>query len=195
MSIFDDMGRFLEERLDEFLKSHPHLELQVLEEKLKEQEMDTLRLIQELKQEEKNQQDAILETAEEVKRWHERVMKAQKAGRNDLMQAAQEREAQLLRQGNQQWGHMEMVKTRMRQTQELFQQIQTRRQEVKDQINIRKTQAKANKTSTSTSSSSSSQAWASSTAPPRGISDPLEERFRQWEIEDDLENLKRNVGK
>lgn len=72
MSIFDDMGRFLEERLDEFLKSNPHLELQVLEEKLKEQEMDTLRLIQELKREEKTQQDAILATAEEVKRWHER---------------------------------------------------------------------------------------------------------------------------
>ncbi len=188
MSIFDDMGRFLEERLDEFLKSHPHLELQVLEEKLREQEMDTLKLIQELKNEEKAQQDAILVTAEEVKRWHERIMKAQAAGRQDLAEAAQDREAALLRQGNQQWGHMEMVKTRMTQTQALFQQIQARRKEVKVKIQDNRTATPQPKTS-----SSSSKAWYQS--PPKGVSDPLEDKFRQWEVEDDLNNLKQNMGR
>lgn len=187
MSIFDDMGRFLEERLDEFLKSHPHLELQVLEDKLREQEMDTLRLIQDLKNEEKAQQDAILVTAEEVKRWHERVMKAQSAGRKDLVQAAQEREAVLLRQGNQQWGHMEMVKTRMTQTQALFQQIQARRKEVK--VKMQERRAAAPQANTSTPKTG----WYQS--PPRGVSDPLEEKFKQWEVEDDLNNLKQNMGR
>lgn len=186
MSIFDDMGRFLEERLDEFLKSHPHLELQILEEKLREQEMDTLRLIRELKNEEKAAQDSILATAEEVKRWHERIMKAQKAGRQDLAQAAQEREAQLLRQGNQQWAHMDMVKTRMTQTQALLQQIQTRRKEVQVKV-------QAQKATTPQPKTPSSKGWYQS--PPRGVSDPLEEKFRQWEVEDDLENLKRNIGR
>ena len=188
MSIFDDMGRFLEERLDEFLKSHPHLELQVLEDKLREQEMDTLRLIQELKNEEKAQQDAILATAEEVKRWHERVMKAQSAGRQDLVQAAQEREALLLRQGNQQWGHMEMVKTRMTQTQALFQQIQARRKEVKVKMQERRASTPQPK-----GASASSTGWYQS--PPKGVSDPLEEKFKQWEVEDDLNNLKQNMGR
>lgn len=187
MSIFDDMGRFLEERLDEFLKSHPHLELQVLEDKLREQEMGTLRLIQELKNEEKAQQDAILATAEEVKRWHERLMKAQAAGRQDLAQGAQEREAVLLRQGNQQWGHMEMVKTRMTQTQALFQQIQARRKEVK--IKMQEKQAAAPKAE----ASATSAGWYNS--PPKGVNDPLEERFRQWEVEDELNNLKQNMGR
>lgn len=186
MSIFDDMGRFLEERLDEFLKSHPDLELQILEDKLREQEMDTLRLVRELKNEEKAAQDSILATAEDVKRWHERIMKAQKAGRQDLVQAAQEREAQLLRQGNQQWAHMEMVKTRMTQTQALLQQLQNRRQEVKAKMQARQTTQAPPKTP-------SAQGWYQ--APPRGVSDPLEEKFRQWEVEDDLNNLKRSMGR
>ena len=137
-------------------------------------------------------------TAEEVKRWHERVMKAQKAGRMDLVEAAQNREAQLLRQGNQQWGHMEMVKTRMQQTQELLKQLQVRRQEVKTQINLRKAKAAANPSSTSEAGAkagfSGKSAWYDPT-PSKGVSDPLEEKFRQWESEDDLENLKRNEGK
>ncbi|MGL4503833.1 MAG: TIGR04376 family protein, partial [Planktothrix sp.] len=47
MGLFEDFSRFFETRLDEFLKDNPHLELQALEEQLREQEEDTLRLIAE----------------------------------------------------------------------------------------------------------------------------------------------------
>ena len=186
MSIFDDMGRFLEERLDEFLKANPHLELQILEDKLREQELDTLRLLKELKNEEQAAQDTILSTAEEIKRWHERIRKAQKAGRQDLASAAQEREAQLLRQGNQQWAHMEMAKTRITQTKELYQQIQKRREEVKVKM-------QSEPKTSSPPKSSPSSGWYKS--PPKASNDPLEEKFRQWEVEDDLNDLKRNMGR
>ncbi|MEM9137367.1 MAG: TIGR04376 family protein, partial [Cyanobacteria bacterium P01_F01_bin.42] len=161
---------------------------QILEDKLREQEKDTLRLLKELQNEEKVAQDAILVTAEEVKRWHQRVQKAQNAGRQDLAQGAQAREAQLLRQGNQEWAHMEMVKTRMTQAQALYQLIQRRRQEVQDKIKSRQTTAPK---------AAESDAWNQPPprSTPRDSSDPLEEKFRQWEIEDDLESLRSNMGR
>ena len=47
MSIIDDLLRFLETRLEEFLRAHPELELQALEEQLRQQEADTTKLIAE----------------------------------------------------------------------------------------------------------------------------------------------------
>ena len=49
MSLFDDFSRFLETRLEEFLRNNPHLELQALLEQLREQEQDALKLIAEKK--------------------------------------------------------------------------------------------------------------------------------------------------
>jgi uncharacterized protein (TIGR04376 family) len=103
MGVFEDMSRFLEERLDEFLKTHPGLELQVLEDQLREQEEEVQKTLRQLATEEQKAQQDILKTAEEVQRWHERIAKADQAKRPDLAEAAQEREAAFLRQGNQQW--------------------------------------------------------------------------------------------
>ncbi|NJO71660.1 MAG: TIGR04376 family protein, partial [Oscillatoriales cyanobacterium RM1_1_9] len=99
MGLFDDFSRFLEDRLDDFLKAHPHLELQALEEQLREQEEGTLRLIADLQRQEQSLQDEILRIAKDIQRWHERVTKAKSANRPDLAQSAEEREAELLRHG------------------------------------------------------------------------------------------------
>ena len=131
MSIFDDVSRFLETRLEEFLRSNPHLELQAIEEQLKEQEEDTLRLILEIQKQEKTLQAEILSAAQEIQRWNDRVNKAKAAQRLDLAQAAQERQAALLRQGNQRWGQMQGCKERIEKAKELYRQIQLRRKEVR----------------------------------------------------------------
>lgn len=73
MGLFDDFNRFLETRLEEFLRNNPHLELQALEEQLREQEEDALRLIADLNLQEQKLQDEILSTAQEVQRWHIRI--------------------------------------------------------------------------------------------------------------------------
>lgn len=109
MGLFDDFNRFLESRLEEFLRNNPHLELEALLEQLREQEEDTLKLIADLQLQEKYSQDEILATAQEIQRWHIRVEKAKTAGRQDLVQPAQEREAALLREGNQRWGQMQII--------------------------------------------------------------------------------------
>lgn len=189
MSLFDDLSQFLEERLDEFLEKNPHLEFQALEEQLREQERDTSKLILQLQQQEKNLQDQILEIAEEIKIWHGRVSKAQAANRQDLAEAARAREAALLRQGNQVWGQMEGVKKRVVQAKELLTQIQNRRKQVQAQA----------KTASSVNSSTNGYTVGWNQGVNRSIydrtADPLESKFQQWELDEELERMKRNMGK
>ncbi|BAY79777.1 hypothetical protein NIES25_62650 (plasmid) [Nostoc linckia NIES-25] len=191
MGLFDDLSRFLENRLEEFLRNNPHLELEALLEQLREQEEDTLKLIADLQLQEKRSQEDILATAQEIQRWHIRVQKAKDANRQDLVTAASEREAALLREGNQRWGQMQGLKERINQSQELLRKIQQRRQEV---------QAKAAEAQTARAKAQTQQrletnGWWNQTSSDSSSFDDLEEKFRRWETQDELEQMKRNMGK
>ncbi|WP_293143165.1 MULTISPECIES: TIGR04376 family protein [unclassified Microcoleus] len=194
MSIFDDVSRFLETRLEEFLRSNPHLELQAIEEQLKEQEEDTLRLILEIQKQEKTLQAEILSAAQEIQRWNDRANKAKAAQRLDLAQAAQERQAALLRQGNQRWGQMQGCKERIEKAKELYRQIQLRRKEVR-------AKAAEVKTKTTTKADKTEQNWdtkgwnQSSNFNSFKAADHLEQKFQNWEAEEELDRMKRNMGK
>ncbi len=195
MGLFDDFSRFLETRLEEFLRDNPHLELQALEEQLREQEDDTLRLIADLQRQEKRLQDEILTIAQDIQRWHERVAKAKAANRLDLAQAAEEREAALLRQGNQLWGQMQGVKERIEKSKELYRQVKQRRQEVK--VKAQEVEAARTRTRSQTQSSWETPSW-NQTANYNtfgSAGDPLEQQFKRWEAEADLDELKRQMGK
>ena len=187
MGLFDDINHFLEERLDEFLRNNPHLELQAIEEQLREQERDTLKLITELQLEEKRLQDEILALAQDIQTWHSRISKAQAANRPDLAEAAKEREAALLRQGNQVWGQMEGVKKRIVQAKELLQQVQKKRQEVQAES----TRAKVNQTQ---NTNGYTTGWNQGKTYNRAA-DPLEAEFQKWELDDELEQMKRKMNR
>ncbi len=200
MGLFEDFSRFLENRLEEFLRNNPHLELQALEEQLREQEKDTLRLIIDLQRQQKNLEEEILAIAQDIQRWHERVEKANSSGRQDLARAAQEREAILLRQGNQRWGQMEGVKQRITQARELVSQIQARQQEVRAKAKeveaARASSAKAQSGFSEEGSRAQTSGWNQNTSYSTfaGV-DPLEDQFRRWEAEDELNDLKRKMGR
>ena len=189
MGLFDDINQFLEERLDEFLQNNPHLELQALEEQLREQEQDTTKLIAKLQLEEKSLQDQILAIANDIQTWHGRIGKAEQANRQDLADAARQREAELLRQGNQVWGQMEGVKQRTAKAQELLQQVTKKRQELKAS-----TQAQAKAANTY---SSDTIGWDRGANSPqyRRSADPLEAEFQKWEVDEELEQIRKNMGK
>jgi uncharacterized protein (TIGR04376 family) len=147
MGLFNDVSTFLEERLEEFLRNNPHLELQALEEQLQSQESDAISLVADLQRQEKQLKDDVLGTAKEVQTWHLRIEKAIAANRPDLVKPAQEREATLLRQGNHLWGQMKGVQERSLKTKELVSQIQARQKEIRAKIEEArtKTQTKPNK--------------------------------------------------
>jgi uncharacterized protein (TIGR04376 family) len=193
MSVFDDVSRFLQTRLDEFLKNNPHLELQALDEQLREQEEDTLRLILDLQKKEKTVKNQILDTATDIQRWHERIQKAQAANRQDLVKAAEEREATLLRQGNQLWGQMKGFQERMVKAKELYRQVHSSRQELKKKM------AEVSQAQTTQKSQEAQFAgWNSTNNKTYNFSsgsDPLEQEFKNWEAEEELNNMKQNMGK
>ncbi|OIP74635.1 MAG: TIGR04376 family protein [Oscillatoriales cyanobacterium CG2_30_44_21] len=190
MGLLEDISRFLDTRLEEFIRNNPQIELQILEDKLRQQEEEISKLIVTSKQEEKKFQDRILEVAEEIKIWHERVVKAKSFDRKDLTDAASEREAALLRQGNQIWAQMELVKKRAIDSQELQAQIKERRQEVQAKI------AEAAKTAKAKAPFATPLNWDNLYTPPsRDSSDELEETFRRWEMDEELERLKQNMRK
>ena len=193
MGLFDDINNFLEDRLDEFLRNNPHLELQAIEEQLLEQEQDTRKLISKLQLEEKSLQDRILEIANNIQTWHSRIDKAEKAKRPDLANAAREREAELLRQGNQIWGQMEGVKQRAVKAKELLVQVKQKREEVKAQS----AQAKNYAPGASSQYSSDTVGWdrgANFSSNTRSA-DPLEAEFQQWEVDEELERIKKNMNR
>lgn len=198
MGLFDDLTNFLETRLEEFLRNNPHLELQALEEQLEQQEADAMGLLADLHRQEKRLKDDILGTAKEVQLWHERIEKAKRAARLDLLGPAQEREAALLRQGNLLWGQMQGVKERTKRTQELVVQIQTRRKEVRSKIAAAQAapqaaQAGATRPATHAESSSETVGWTQSASHRSGSNDQLDEKFRRWELEEELEELKKEI--
>ncbi|MBM0742007.1 TIGR04376 family protein [Phormidium sp. CLA17] len=192
MGVFDDFSQFLELRLEEFLRDNPHLELMVLEEKLRDQEEETLKLMTDLKVKEKTLQDEILAIAQEIQLWHARIEKAKAKGRVDLAEPAEVREADLLRQGNQKWGQLEMLKERFQQTQELQKKVEQRRKEVQRKVS----EAQVNRTATQAGVSSSAN-WSKNPTymNSSGGKDPLDQQFNRWEAEEELEQLKRNMGK
>ncbi|MGI8500225.1 MAG: TIGR04376 family protein [Hassallia sp.] len=190
MGLFDDLNRFLENRLEEFLRNNPHLELEALLEQLREQEGDTLKLIADLQVQEKRSQEDILSTAQEIQKWHIRVEKAKSANRQDLVAAAQEREAALLREGNQRWGQMQGLKERITQSKELLRKIQVRRQEVQTKA----AEAQTVRATAQTQQRFETNGWSNKATSSSGFDD-LEEKFLRWETQDELDAMKRNMGK
>lgn len=188
MGLFDDINQFLEERLDEFLRDNPHLELQAIEEQLREQESDTVKLISRLQLEEKNLQDRILAIANDIQTWHGRIGKAEKANRPDLANAAREREAELLRQGNQIWGQMEGVKQRIAKAKDLLQQVKQKREELK---------TVPRQPQTAQAYDSNTVGWDRGASSPQyhRSADPLEAEFQRWEVDEELEQIKRNMNR
>jgi uncharacterized protein (TIGR04376 family) len=141
-----------------------------------------------LQTQEKKVEQEILNTAQEIKSWFDRVQKATTAGRADLASAAQERVNALLPQGNQLWGKMKGLKERKAKATELLQTIKSRRIEVKTKAAAAQAQANA-------TSSNSSWGSVNNYTQDSNFADPLDAQFRRWEADEELESLKRNLSK
>ncbi|MGI0492133.1 TIGR04376 family protein [Alkalinema pantanalense CENA528] len=196
MGLFDDVSQFLEDRIDEFLKNNPHLELQALEEKLYQQEQETGRLLADLRSRIQQVEQKIRETAQDVQRWHMRIEKAKTANRRDLAEPAQAHEASLIRTGNQLWGQMELLRDRVKQTEELQKKIQGQRQEVKAKLAQVQAQQAAQQAAQPNPAPNATWKATWNQIPRMNVNpaDPLEKQFQNWEAEEELQQLKRKMG-
>ena len=187
MNLFSDLGKFLETRLEEFLQSNPNLELQYLLEQLQEQEQKALKLIEENHEEKRGLEFQIISLAEEVKVWHHRISKAKIAKRLDLSKAAQEREAALIQQGNEMWGKMEKAKQKILQSRTLLSQILKRKQEIKSKTVEFQTKGASSNYSIDNAKQNIKEDNSQKT------SDSLEADFQRWELDSELEELRKNI--
>ncbi|MEN9219632.1 MAG: TIGR04376 family protein [Thermostichales cyanobacterium SZTDM-1c_bins_54] len=182
MGLFDALGsfgQFLETKLDEFLRAHPELELQILADQVDQQYAEALNLLKNSQAEEERYKKQILELAEEIKTWHGRVEKAKQAKRPDLATQAQAVEDRLLQQGNTLWAAMKAAAQRQVDTRQLLQQIEGKREEIKRrQQELWRQQAQ-----------STPEPWGS----PRGDQQwqELERQFRELELQLELDELRR----
>jgi hypothetical protein len=164
MKLLAELSAFLEQRLDEFLKAHPTLELSLLDEELRQEEANARRTLADLQGQ---QQD-------------------------DLAQGAQARQDTLLQQGNRQWDKRQVVRTQLQQAQTLLQQLLTRRQEVQHKLEQQRAQQQQQSGQSYTQrSSQTTSPKATGSKPPE---DDLEAKFRRWELDAELEELKRSMG-
>ncbi|MEB3160448.1 MAG: TIGR04376 family protein [Synechocystis sp.] len=193
MGVFDDVSRFLEDRLEEFLHNNPHLELQALAEQLREQEADARQLLGGLERKKQDQEAQILALAQDIQAWHGRIQKAQASNRPDLAQAAQEREAALLRQGNQVWGQRAGTEHRIQQARDLLREIQQRQRDVEQKA--KQVQADQAVAATQQKAATDTIGWNRGEHQPyRRELDPLDAEFKRWELEEELETMKRKMG-
>jgi uncharacterized protein (TIGR04376 family) len=192
MKLLAELSAFLEQRLDEFLKAHPTLELSLLDEELRQEEANARRTLADLQSQQQRLEAEIMATAQEIKRWYERTGKAKAAGRDDLAQGAQARQDTLLQQGNRQWDKRQVVRTQLQQAQTLLQQLLTRRQEVQHKLEQQRAQQQQQSGQSYTQrSSQTTSPKATGSKPPE---DDLEAKFRRWELDAELEELKRSMG-
>jgi uncharacterized protein (TIGR04376 family) len=187
MGLIEDISRFLETRLEEFLRAHPEIELQLLAEELRQQEEETRQLLQESLAQRQALQRSILQLAEEIKTWHFRIEKAERANRPDLAEGARRREAELLEQGSRLFNQGKALEERIRQLEALLPQIAQRRQEVRTMLQ----EVKAAQAQKASEPDRKFNPWSSL------LGDELEEEFRQLEmqleVEKELDTIRKKV--
>jgi phage shock protein A len=83
------------------------------------------------------------------------------------------------------------IKERITQSKELLGKIQQRRQEVQTAA----ASQQATRAQAKTQASTQNTGWSNNTSNSSKSYEDLEEKFRRWEMDDELEKLKRSMGK
>jgi uncharacterized protein (TIGR04376 family) len=187
MSLIKDLKQFFDSQIDSFLTENPHLELQMLEEQLQQQEQDIKKLLLDLQVKENSTEAEIVKTGTEIKSWHSRADKARAANRSDLAEGATSRINSLLRQGNQLWGKMQAIKEQKIRAEELLKIVQSKRLEVKQAAIAKQAERVKNKVA----NASIPSGW--DTDKDSNSADPLEAQFQKWEADEEIQRLKQNL--
>ncbi len=174
MGVWEDLSSFLESRLDEFLESNPRLKLLVLLENVRQQEAEAQQQLEQNQRDTKRLQEQIVDVARDVQKWQGRIEQANSGNRSDLARSAKERSDELLRRGNELWGQMSVLKQQQQQTAALLSRISEKRAELEAHM------------------ASQAESTTSTRRPERRTGpDDLDKRFQDWELEQELEKLKR----
>jgi hercynine metabolism protein len=102
-SWLEELEAHLDSTLDAFLRANPAQEARLREQADRDRQQQLRQKRLELQGQAELQRRRLLELAEEIRRWQERVGKARGAGADDLAARAERHIATLMEQGRQRW--------------------------------------------------------------------------------------------
>jgi hercynine metabolism protein len=103
VSWLDDLEARLEQQLEAFLAANPSQEARLEEQEARDRQARLVGQRRQLQRQAEQERQALLQLAEEIQRWQERVVKARAAGASALAERAEAHQQGLMEQGRQRW--------------------------------------------------------------------------------------------
>ena len=103
MSWLDELEAQLEQRLGAFLQGNPAQEALLAEQEARDRQARLAGQRRQLQRQAEQQRQALLQLADEIRQWQQRVTKARAAGADQLADRAQAHHGELMDQGRQRW--------------------------------------------------------------------------------------------
>jgi hercynine metabolism protein len=102
-SWLDQLEARLEQQLQAFLEANPLQDALLADQEARDRRQALLTARQQLRDQAEQQRRGLLELAEEIRLWQQRIGKARAAGAQDLVQRAEAHVAVLMERGRQRW--------------------------------------------------------------------------------------------
>ena len=103
MSWLDELEARLEQQLEGFLRANPAQEALLEEQGARDRQARLVGQRRQLQRQAEQERQALLQLADEIRRWQERVVKARAAGATALAERAEAHQGNLMEQGRQRW--------------------------------------------------------------------------------------------
>ena len=103
MSWLDELEAWLEQQLAAFLAANPSQEALLEEQGARDRQARLVGQRRQLQRQAEQERQALLQLADEIRRWQERVVKARAAGATTLAERAEAHQQGLMEQGRQRW--------------------------------------------------------------------------------------------
>ena len=102
-SWLDQLEARLDQQLEAFLAANPSQEALLEEQGARDRQARLVGQRRQLQRQAEQERQALLQLADEIRRWQERVVKAQAAGATSLAERAKAHQQGLMEQGRQRW--------------------------------------------------------------------------------------------
>jgi hercynine metabolism protein len=109
MSWLDELEARLEQQLEVFLRANPAQEALLEEQEARDRQASLVGQRRQLQRQAEQERQALLQLADEIRRWQERVVKARAAGATALAERAEAHQQGLMEQGRQRWQHLSVL--------------------------------------------------------------------------------------
>jgi hercynine metabolism protein len=103
VSWLDELEARLEQQLEGFLRANPAQEALLEEQGARDRQARLVGQRRQLQRQAEQERQALLQLADEIRRWQERVVKARAAGATALAERAEAHQQGLMEQGRQRW--------------------------------------------------------------------------------------------